>query len=97
MQQHICFHFNSFMVMMNTYEKVASFCQFFSQYLYLVQSRQYAEILKLFLCFQWSFRAQEPLLTLRRTLFTLAQQTTGHDFDHEIGHWWLWSAKIARK
>jgi len=52
---------------------------------------------KVILCFQWSFRAQEPLLTLRRTLFTLAQQTTGHDFDHEIGHWWLWSAKIARK
>lgn len=22
---------------------------------------------------------------------------TGHDVDHEIGHWWLWSAKIARK
>ncbi|XP_063432068.1 serine/threonine-protein kinase ATR-like [Mytilus trossulus] len=46
---------------------------------------------------QWSFRAQEPLLTLRRTLFNLAQQMTGHDVDHEIGHWWLWSAKIARK
>ncbi|VDI06872.1 serine/threonine-protein kinase ATR [Mytilus galloprovincialis] len=46
---------------------------------------------------QWSFRTQEPLLTLRRTLFNLAQQMTGHDVDHEIGHWWLWSAKIARK
>lgn len=52
---------------------------------------------KVILCFQWSFRAQEPLLTLRRSLFTLVQQTTGHDFDHEIGQWWLWSAKIARK
>ncbi|XP_062573409.1 serine/threonine-protein kinase ATR-like [Saccostrea cucullata] len=46
---------------------------------------------------QCSFRTQEPLLTLRRTLFTLVQRLTDLDLDQEIGRWWLSSARIARK
>ncbi|XP_060075850.1 serine/threonine-protein kinase ATR-like, partial [Ylistrum balloti] len=46
---------------------------------------------------QCSFRTQEPVLTLRRILFTLAQQTTGQEVDQDIGHWWLWSARIAQR
>nr|XP_022332154.1 serine/threonine-protein kinase ATR-like isoform X2 [Crassostrea virginica] len=46
---------------------------------------------------QCSFRTQEPLLTLRRTLFTLVQRLTNLDLDQEIGRWWLSSARIARK
>lgn len=48
---------------------------------------------------QSSFRIQEPVLTMRRTLMTLTQQE-GHsdlDLDREIGHSWLSSAKIAHK
>ncbi|KAJ8304682.1 hypothetical protein KUTeg_018265, partial [Tegillarca granosa] len=45
---------------------------------------------------QYSFRTQEPILSLRRTLFTLAQEASNINLDHEIGHCWLWSAKIAR-
>nr|XP_034325117.1 serine/threonine-protein kinase ATR isoform X2 [Crassostrea gigas] len=46
---------------------------------------------------QCSFRTQEPLLALRRTLFTLVQRLTNLDLDQEIGRWWLSSARIARK
>ncbi|KAL4227217.1 hypothetical protein ACF0H5_012662 [Mactra antiquata] len=48
---------------------------------------------------QSSFKVQEPVLTMRRTLMTLTQQE-GHcdlDLDREIGHSWLSSAKIAHK
>ncbi|KAK3087904.1 hypothetical protein FSP39_012312 [Pinctada imbricata] len=46
---------------------------------------------------QCSFRTEEPVLTLRRALFTLAQKVIDQRLDHEIGHWWLESAKIARE
>lgn len=46
---------------------------------------------------QCSFRTQEPVLTLRRILFTLAQQNTGQEVEQDIGHWWLWSARIAQR
>ncbi|XP_052796079.1 serine/threonine-protein kinase ATR-like isoform X2 [Mya arenaria] len=48
---------------------------------------------------QSSFRIQEPVLTMRRTLMTLAQQDHDINFDieTEIAHSWLSSAKTAQK
>ncbi|KAL3865678.1 hypothetical protein ACJMK2_043042 [Sinanodonta woodiana] len=46
---------------------------------------------------QSSFRTQEPVLTLRRTLLTLVHHSGESILDKEIGQCWLWSAKIARK
>ncbi|XP_012937158.1 serine/threonine-protein kinase ATR [Aplysia californica] len=46
---------------------------------------------------QSSFRSQEPILTLRRTLLSLVQSERDPSLDVQIGKWWLWSAKVARK
>ncbi|CAL1526088.1 unnamed protein product, partial [Lymnaea stagnalis] len=46
---------------------------------------------------QSSFRTQEPILTLRRTLSSLTQKERHVGLDTQIGKWWLWSAKVARK
>ncbi|XP_048255679.1 serine/threonine-protein kinase ATR-like isoform X1 [Haliotis rufescens] len=44
---------------------------------------------------QSSFRIQDPILTLRRTLLTLCQ--SDHDLSTMVGKSWLWSTKVARK
>ncbi|CAH1797711.1 unnamed protein product [Owenia fusiformis] len=46
---------------------------------------------------QASFRMKEPILNLRRTLFSLAEGNTDVDLHTEIGKSWLRSAKVARK
>ncbi|XP_059175094.1 serine/threonine-protein kinase ATR-like isoform X2 [Physella acuta] len=46
---------------------------------------------------QSSFRTQEPILTLRRTLLSLIQKDRHPGLERQIGKWWLWSAKVARK
>ncbi|KAK6188750.1 hypothetical protein SNE40_004864 [Patella caerulea] len=46
---------------------------------------------------QSSFRTQEPILTLRRTLFSLVDVDRPANIDTQIGAWWLRSAKVARK
>ncbi|XP_060578307.1 serine/threonine-protein kinase ATR-like [Ruditapes philippinarum] len=48
---------------------------------------------------QSSFRIQEPVLTMRRTLMTLNEHEgqSDLDLDREVGHSWLSSAKIAHK
>ncbi|XP_045160246.2 serine/threonine-protein kinase ATR-like [Mercenaria mercenaria] len=48
---------------------------------------------------QSSFRIQEPVLTMRRTLMALNQHEgqSDLDLDREVGHSWLSSAKIAQK
>ncbi|XP_025077039.1 serine/threonine-protein kinase ATR-like isoform X1 [Pomacea canaliculata] len=66
----------------------------------LVQSSQ-EELLRQWNCrlqmVQSSFRTQEPILTLRRTLLCLDQNNPDIAVDKTIGRWWLWSAKVARK
>jgi len=48
---------------------------------------------------QSSFKIQEQVLTMRRTLMTLAQDRgdPSLDLETEIGHSWLSSAKTAQK
>ncbi|BFY98653.1 hypothetical protein BsWGS_01693 [Bradybaena similaris] len=46
---------------------------------------------------QSSFRTQEPILTLRRTLLSMVHSERHPNLDTQIGKWWLWSAKVARK
>ncbi|XP_055865310.1 serine/threonine-protein kinase ATR-like isoform X2 [Biomphalaria glabrata] len=46
---------------------------------------------------QSTFRTQEPILTLRRTLTSLTQKENHPGLDIQIGKWWLQSAKVARK
>ncbi|XP_064607735.1 serine/threonine-protein kinase ATR-like [Liolophura sinensis] len=47
---------------------------------------------------QCSFRTQEPILTLRKTLFLLTQDKDDHPMmDLETGRIWLRIAKVARK
>ncbi|KAL8622808.1 hypothetical protein ACOMHN_026929 [Nucella lapillus] len=46
---------------------------------------------------QSSFRTQEPILTMRRTLLSLGHSHPHTPLHTTIGHWWLWSAKVARK
>ncbi|XP_076443272.1 serine/threonine-protein kinase ATR-like isoform X2 [Babylonia areolata] len=46
---------------------------------------------------QSSFRTQEPILTMRRTLLSLGHSHADNTLDTTIGKWWLWSAKVARK
>ncbi|ESO92356.1 hypothetical protein LOTGIDRAFT_190706 [Lottia gigantea] len=46
---------------------------------------------------QASFRTQEPILTIRRTLFSLVDIDRPDNIDTQIGQWWLRSAKVARK
>ncbi|GFR86846.1 serine/threonine-protein kinase atr, partial [Elysia marginata] len=46
---------------------------------------------------QSSFRTQEPILTLRRTLLSLVESERDPCLLTQIGKWWLWSAKVARK
>ncbi|XP_041373194.1 serine/threonine-protein kinase ATR-like [Gigantopelta aegis] len=46
---------------------------------------------------QSSFRTQEPILTLRRTLLSLTNTSEDEMLNMQVGKWWLWSAKVARK
>ena len=50
---------------------------------------------------QYSFRTQEPILNLRRTVMSLAREEEAEDralaLDKEIGQCWLSTAKIARE
>ncbi|RUS83841.1 hypothetical protein EGW08_008382 [Elysia chlorotica] len=46
---------------------------------------------------QSSYRTQEPILTLRRTLLSLVESERDPCLLTQVGKWWLWSAKVARK
>lgn len=51
----------------------------------------------LFGLLQCAFRTQEPILTLRRTMLSLAHSDSDQKLDNEIGQCWLNIAKVARE
>jgi len=62
-------------------------CNYAAYYVYAVQHWS--------VYLQSSFRTQEPILTLRRTVLGLC--SAGHRLDKVIGQCWLQTARIARK
>ena len=47
--------------------------------------------------FQASFRTQEPILNLQRTVLNLARHEKNLALEKDIGLSWLHSAKVSRK